>query len=331
MEAHLNKTHGLRNDLLVVLPRSEVEDTLLHIANRDRFMRLPGLLRHVAKQDSDERQQVNECKIPVEDHLKQLSDAGHDLLDANGRPTRPVIAIGSRNMGNNHGFIAWQRYENPKLFHVRGDPLSYPAYSCLVRHRDGRLAVRALCFDKDRVLEGDMDVTEEISWCAYANWVLRDGNIVSVEDIIDQFYDIRHVLAFDRKHPSGWQIEAEIYEGYPERFRANALRTWRKRGVPRNRFLHNCLGLSEDRIFILQREGTIEEVASWLKEAGARDGLVLDNGASVFCRVWWLYPKGSFLFTAPDYRPNASAVIAFVLKGPASTDLPGGSVSFSTV
>ena len=162
MEAHLNKTHGLRNDLLVVLPRSEVEDTLLHIANRDRFMRLPGLLRHVAKQDPDERQQVNECKIPVEDHLKQLSDAEHDLLDANGRPTRPLIVIGSRNVGNNHGFITWQRYENPKLFYVRGDPLSYPAYSCLVRHRDGWLAVRALRFDKDRVLESDTDVTEEV-------------------------------------------------------------------------------------------------------------------------------------------------------------------------
>ncbi|HEX2244883.1 MAG TPA: hypothetical protein VHH94_01085, partial [Gammaproteobacteria bacterium] len=102
----------------------------------------------------------------------------------------------SRNVGNNHGFITWQRYENPKLFHVRGDPLSYPAYSCLVRHRDRRIAVRALCFDKDRVLEGDTDVTEEVSWCAYANWVLRDGTIVSVEDIIDQIYDNPPCLGF---------------------------------------------------------------------------------------------------------------------------------------
>jgi len=93
------------------------------------------------------------------------------------------------------------------------------------------------------------------------------------------------------------------------------LRALREKGVPRNRFLHNCLGLSEDSIFILQRERTIEEIAHWLKEVGAKDGLILDNGASVFCWAWWLHPKSGFLFSAPDFRPNASAVIAFILKG----------------
>jgi hypothetical protein len=129
----------------------------------------------------------------------------------------------------------------------------------------------------------------------------------------------------------GRQIEAEIYAGYPERFCENVLSAWREKGVPRNRSLHSCLGLSEDNLFILQREGTIEEVAHWLWEVGAKDGLILDNGASPFCWAWWLYPKGGFLFTAPDYRSNASAVIAFILKGPAATDLPGGSMSFSVV
>lgn len=330
MEAYLNKIHGRRNDLLLVLSRSEIDEAFLHIAHRDQLRQLPGLLRHVSKQDADERRRVNECKLPVEEHLQRLSPNEHPLLAA-GKPTRPIIVIGSRNVGNNHGFIAWQQDQQPKLFHVRGDPLNYPSYSCLVRHQDGRLMVRALRFWEGRVFDGDADITEEITWCVYANWVLKDGKVISIEDIIDQFYDIRHVLAFDREHPRGRQIEAEIYEGYPLRFRENALRAWREKGIPRNRFLHNCLGLADDRVFILQREGTIEEVATWLKDAGARDGLILDNGASVFCWAWWLYPKGGFLFAAPDYRPNASAVIAFVLKGPPAIDLPGGSVSFSVV
>jgi hypothetical protein len=252
-------------------------------------------------------------------------------VDADGKPKRRVIVIGSRNVGNNHGFVAWQKDENQKLFHVRGEPFNHPSYSCLVIHQDGRLAVRALRFEQDRVFESDTDITEEVTWCVYANWVLRDGKVVNIEEIIDQFYDIRHVLAFEREHPLGKQIEAFLYEGYPERFRENALRAWREKGVPRNRFLHNVLGLSDNSIFILQREGTIEEVAHWLKEAGASDCLILDNGASPFCWAWWPYPKGGFLFTAPDFRPKASAVIAFILKGPAATDLPGGSVSFSIV
>jgi predicted dehydrogenase len=310
MEVRLNKTHGLCNDLLIVLARAEVEDTLFHIANRDRFRQLPGLLRHVPEQNPSERQQVGNCKIPIEEHLKQISVAGHQLLDADGRPQRRVIGIGSRNVRNNHGFIAWQRDEQPKLFHVKDDPLNHAAYSCLVKHTDGRLAIRALRFDEERVFAGEQEISSEIDWSVYANWVLRDGRVASIEEIIDQFYDIRHVLAFDRQHELGQQIEAGIFAGYPEHFRANALRAWREQGVPRNRFLHNGLGLSDDSVIILQREGTIEEVAAWLKEAGARDGVILDNGGSVFCWAWWLYPKGGYLFAAPDFRSPSSAVIA---------------------
>ncbi len=331
MRIEIHKTPGLRNDLLLEIARSEVEDTFFHIANRDCFRQLPGLLRHTSRQDPNVRRQVNACKIPVEEHLKLLTEYGHALLDHDGHPKRRVIVIGSRNVGNNHGFIAWQKDENPKLFHIQGDPLNYPSYSCLVRHRDGRLAVRALRFDRGRVFEGDAEVTEEIEWCVFANWVLRDGKVVSVEGVIEQFYDIRHVLAFDREREPGRQIEAEIYQDYPGRFRENSLRALREKGVPRNRFLHNCLGLSDDHLFILQQEGTIEEVAHWLKAAGAKDGIILDNGGSVFCWAWWLYPKGGFLFTAPDYRPASSAVIAFVLNGPAATHLPSGSASFSVI
>jgi len=340
VEVYLNKTHGLRNDLLIILSRSEIEDALFHIANREKFMKLPGLLRHIGKQDPEERKKVGDCKIPVEKHLKCLTQRGHELLDADGKPKRRVVVIGSRNVGNNHGFIAWQKDENPKLFHVQGDPLNHRSYSCLVRHQDGQLAIRALCFKNDRVFEDDTDITESVTWCVYGNQVLRDGKVLRIEGIIEQFYDIRHVLAFDRAQESGKKIEAEIYEGYPDHFRENALKALEK-GVPRNRYMHNCLGLSEDSLFILQREGTIEEIAYWLWEAGARDGVILDNGGSVFCWTWWLnpegpypktgYPKGGFLFTAPDFRLPSSAVIAFVLKGPAATDLPSGSVSFSVV
>lgn len=109
----------------------------------------------------------------------------------------------------------------------------------------------------------------------------------------------------------------------------NTLKALTDKKVLRNRFLRNAIGLSDESLFILQREGTIEEIALWLKEAGARGGIILDNGASVFCWPGWLYPKSGFLFTAPDYQPKASAVLVLVLKGPAVCDLPGGSVSFS--
>jgi len=110
MEIHIHKSPGLRNDLLLVIPHSEIDDALFHIAGREKFMELPGLLRHVPKQDPDERKQVNGCKKTVREHLELLTGKGNDLLDSDGRPRRRILAIGSRNVGNNHGFVAWQKH-----------------------------------------------------------------------------------------------------------------------------------------------------------------------------------------------------------------------------
>ena len=331
MELRVNKSPGLRNDLLVILPRSEIAQARLHIAGREKLMSLPGLLRHAGKQAADERSSVNKCKIPVEDHLKALNRSGAGILDDQGAPARRLLVIGCRNLGNNHGFIAWQRDETPRFFHIQGDPLSYPAYSCLTCAMDGSLAIRGLRFQGDRVLEGAMDITDAVDWCVYGNPVLKEGRVIPIEDVIEQFYDIRHALAFDFNTPAGRRIEAGIYDGYPERFRGNALKALNDKGTPRNRFLQNAMGLCEENLYILQREGTIEEIGHGLKEAGAKEGIILDNGGSVFCWAWWVHPKGGYIFTAPDFRPPSSAVIALVLKGPAQTDLPGGSVSFSVV
>jgi len=110
-----------------------------------------------------------------------------------------------------------------------------------------------------------------------------------------------------------------------------------EKGLPRNRFFHNCIGISDENVYILQREGTVEEVANWLKDAGARDGIILDNGGCVLLGMEEGpfqqngYPKGGILFSAPDFRAPSSAVVVFVLKGPAATCLPGGSVSYAVL
>ena len=138
-----------------------------------------------------------------------------------------------------------------------------------------------------------------------------------------EFFDIRHVLAFDWSGP----LRNQIYSGYPDSFRTNALDALFQ-GVPRSRYMHNAVGLSRQSIIILQREGTIEEIAGWLREAGAEDGLVFDNGGSVFTWAWFVNGyRGGFLFSAPDFRPPSSAVLAFELDRPLRAEPPSGSVS----
>ena len=100
--------------------------------------------------------------------------------------------------------------------------------------------------------------------------------------------------------------------------------------MPRARYFHSALGLSAREVVVLQREGTIEEIGAALRDAGADDGLILDNGGSVACWVWWANNyAGGVVSPTVDYRPPGTSAIAFVLKGPLNVDLPGGSVSYS--
>jgi hypothetical protein len=312
-----------------VIDRKDLDAALLHVAHRDRLILQPGLTRH-RELTSQEREANRTCKIGFEEHLQRLG-----LLDADGRPRRRVVAIGNRNLGNNHGVVAWQADQTPRLFHIQGDPLNYPAYSCLITRRDGCLEIRDLRFFEDgrRVEDAEdrRDLSDRIAWATYGQRILRGGRVVGIDTIIEQFYDIRHVLSYDHNRPEGRKIAHDLYQDYPDRFRANVLHAWRELGVPRNRYLHNCIGLSNDSVFILQREGTIEEVAHWLREAGADDAIILDNGGSVACWTWWIYPHGGFLLSAPDFRPPASSILAFVLRGPAAVKLPGGSVGYTIV
>jgi hypothetical protein len=330
MQVQINKAPGLKNELAVVVPRSEIDAAILHIANRAKFMALPGMVRH-APFDKEQSREVGLLKPPVLEHFRQLICDGKMLFGPDGEPLRRMVAIGARNLGNNHGAIAWQRDQSPRLFHIHGDPLQYSSHSCLVLDADKRPSIRDLHFAGDQVFEGGRDISDEAVWCVSGSPVLRAGRVLGAAEVIERFYDIRHILAFDEKLPEGRRIKEGIYENYPVRFRENSLRALHDLGVPRQRYLHNCIGLSEEKLIILQNEGTVEEVGSSLKAAGAQDGLILDNGGSVFCWAWWPYPNGGFIFTAPDFRPGSSAIIAFVLHGPVRTALPGGSVSFTVV
>jgi hypothetical protein len=328
MRLEINRIEGLRNDLLLRIDRAEIESVRLSVANRDRLMTLPGMPRHRAA-SAEEAEGIADAKVPIEEHLRLLG-----VVDEGGRARQRAIAISNRNLGTNHGHVAWQRAEKPPIVRTGEDPHAGRPRSCLTVRAGGRLAIETLTFDlrKQRIhaVDGDQDISDEIEWATYGQQILRNGSVARVDDIIDEFYDLRHVLAFDHRHEQGERISQEIYEGYPGQFRERALRAWREQGVPRARYFHNALGLSAREVVVLQREGTIEEIGAALRDAGADDGLILDNGGSVACWGWWANNyAGGVVSPTVDYRPPGTSAIAFVLKGPLNVDLPGGSVSYS--
>jgi hypothetical protein len=328
MRLEINRVEGLRNDLLLRLERAEIDSALLSVANRERLIALPGMPRHRAA-TTEEAEGIAESKITIEDHLRRLK-----ILDDSGRAQRRAVAISNRNLGTNHGHVAWQRSQTPRVFRILEDPGDYPAYSCLAMWRSGMLSIEDLRFDfaGDRVHGADdgRDLSDEIEWATFGQRVLRDGQVARIDDILEQFYDVRHALAFDHHREGGEMIRRGIYRDYPRKFRENTWKAWHDFGVPRSRYFHNAIGLSAQEVVIVQQEGTVEEIGAALERAGAGDGIILDNGGSVVCWAWWVnqYAGGTMSPTI-DYRPPGTSAIAFLLKGPMRTELPGGSVSYT--
>ena len=326
MRLEINRLEGLRNDLLLRLERAEIDAAILSVAHRERLMALPGIPRHRAP-SSQEEHDIADCKVPLADHLRRLA-----IVDASGKLQRRAVAISNRNLGTNHGHVAWQRSETPRVFRIAEDPCNYTAHSCLTVWRDGTVSIEDLRFDfsgqrVDHAADG-RDLSDEIEWATFGQRVLRDRRVARIDDIAAQFYDVRHVLAFDQQRDEGERIRRDLYREYPKTFRDNVLRAWHDLGVPRARYFHNAIGVSSEAIVIAQREGTVEEIGAALLQAGADDGVILDNGGSVVCWVWWAnnYAGGTISPTV-DYRPPGTSAIAFLLKDPLRTDLPGGSVS----
>lgn len=377
MELTIRLRHGRAYGLVLRIPKEELADCLLSMPGWAELVDSYGYIRHRVPQmppeieppaSQDPRtgewkkgyEGIQRYKLPPEDHLgltvrcegsgalAGLSRPDNMLLDRQGRPTRRLILIGNRNLGNNHWFVAWHEGKKPHCFRLKAEPVKARVYTCLVCYKTRDLAIEPLRFRPrgDDFMpyraKDDADVSDKISWCTYGQQVLHGGAVADIEEILEQFYDFRHVLYFPvmRGYKQGKQQVQRIYEGYPHQFKDRLRQAWQE-GHPRSRYLHNAVGIGRDRIVIVQRHGTVEEIAEWLREEGAEDGLILDNGGSVFTWAWWAFREavkskgkgavktGNVIFSAPDWRRPTISLIAFVLKGPPRHSEPLGAVAFA--
>ena len=211
--------------MLVRLERCEIEAAVLGISDRGRLMTLPGIPRH-RDVTPEEHQGLSACRIPIDAHLRRLG-----VLDDSGTLRKRAVAMSNRNLGTNHGNVAWQRGETPPRFHIREDR-GLPSHTCLTAWRSGGVSIENLRFDRTaaRVLDaGDgRDLGDEIEWATFGQRVLQRRRVTRVEDIAEQFYDIRRILAFDHHRMQGDEIRHMIYRDYPRGFKDHVLSAWRE-------------------------------------------------------------------------------------------------------
>ena len=327
----------MRHEGLVFLEHREIQATRLSVPHWDGLANGDGMVRWRGRAAFEKCETaLKPHKKPVEVHLRGLH-----LLDEQGCPTRPVLCIGNRNLGNNIGFVAWEAGPIGRLLRLQSEPLERRTYGCLCCDRDDRLSIRTLSFRKGKPRSARWtDLSHELKWCASGMRILEEGRIRRVPELAEDAYDIRHLLALDGTRDADREVLQRIY-GDPagpfdfDGFKTRAIEEWRV-GRARSRYFHNCIGVSGTGVVLLMAEGTPEQLAERLQSAGCEDALILDQGGSVGLWAWWVLraedrakdksapPRGGFLLAAPDYRPAGTSMLAFVLDGPTQASLPGG-------
>jgi hypothetical protein len=253
-------------------------------------------------------------------------------VDKNYRALRRAFMVGTRNLGNNWFCVAWDQSQSIPLFHLKGEPITGRTYSCFVYWEDGSASIEKARFVNESVhiltreAAQYVDCSHRVRFCFSSQQILRHGRPVPIYELIGDFYDIRHVLAFENRGPDDSLLLMETFwsEGFAG-FKDRALKCLEE-GWPRSCYLHSCLGLSADNLFILQAHGTIEQIAQWVLEAGGQDAILLDNGASPFCWAWWPYAGGGYIFNSLDWREPTISSLAFILHGPVSYEERRGRV-----
>ena len=177
MRLEITRVEGRRNDLLLRLDRTELGGALLSVANRDRLMALPGMPRH-REATAAEAQGMADAKQPIETHLERLG-----VVDGDGQARGRAIAISNRNLGTNHGHVAWQRGEHPRLFRILEDPIGSRTASFLTVSDHGGITDSGECRTRTSAASEPRERSEPAKRLARERAGESEGRSPSVSDV----------------------------------------------------------------------------------------------------------------------------------------------------
>ncbi|OGJ21820.1 hypothetical protein A3K73_01410 [Candidatus Pacearchaeota archaeon RBG_13_36_9] len=324
---------GKEPEFLMRIGFDSLDGCLLSIAHRQLSNRGSGL-----KWDSKTRSWmriVNGIELPnayVEEN-KEDTRIYHESYEKHIKLLRldklergqEFVIVGNGNLGNNPWHVAWQYDKKKKLYCLKDEPFLENVYSCFVVPKQGNPKIMQVGFDRGEELldENNNQISEEVNWCTYGQQIVRESERVSIEEIIDQFADARHIFDLkdwsDKTEEGNSRMERDlaimndIYENYPEKFGEKMLGKLRE-GFPRAEYYHSTLGIDENGIVFYHSKGKIEEIAKKLIDKGVKDSIILDQGGSVGVYASWVYPNGGYLSASSYFRPNRISIIAFTLK-----------------
>jgi len=228
----------------------------------------------------------------IDEHIQRLSS------DIDGRDN---VLIPHQNFYFNSWFVMFK----DGVIHYVFDEFDQEEriYSSIVVYNNGRIAIESLKYikgsedAKDRIVlnETGEDLTDKVRLAFFGQQIVKDGELVNVDDIREQFADYRHL-----EEP----------------------------------FQHSIFGIDEKGDIIIMSVGgdrknpkealTIEQAAEFAKSKGSYNAILLSNGGDVNPRengeLMVASPAGTIGSVVSMARPWSTAAIAIVKKDEENTE-----------
>lgn len=318
--SHSLSYQGKENEFFMQVGFEELERVLFSISYRrfnnresgvvripdcpEGYRRIRGLELRGAFSENKEDARIYHRDINWHiNHLK-LDDKKDFFLVSNG------------NLGNNFWNLSWEYDKNPQLYCLEGEEFTKRVYSCFVVPKIGNPKIESVKFNElEEILdETGNNISNEVNWCNYGQMIVRESNVVPIEEIIEEFCDIRHIFDLDNRKEDDKKVLGEFYIDYTQRFKEKMLRELESRRK-RGEHYHSTLGIMDSGITIFHSKDVVENIAKKLIDRGIKDAIVLDNGGSVGLYASWLNDNnGGWLNTCSYFRPERISYIGVVLK-----------------
>jgi hypothetical protein len=247
---------------------------------------------------------------------------------------RALLAVGNGNLLSNLGIVGWsERTSNEadsRLWKVAWEDRRIDSgweYSCFYVTEDLSTGVARFGL-KGGTVQTSENIHGKLKWVTSGQPILWDRNVANPEDLIAETYDVRHIyrLRTTVGTPSQQEQARKIVADFTHLWVDQLDRPFVKatkvlndfaaehRLVLENRYLMNALGVDEEgRIYIVQQQGSMAEIAQTLRDRGATRAILLDQGGSVgtFYAHWKHCEDGCFIMRSRDLRPHRLCILVF--------------------
>lgn len=317
---------GCEPEFMMKIGLSDIKDVQLSIGHRQLSNRGSGVVRHTGYPKGireifgielvgafhENKVDARIFNKSIEYHIEQLKYNEQNIVDGK-EVEKDYFIITNGNLGNNFWNIAWEGDKSQKLYCLEDEPYLKRNYSCFFVDNKLRLGIDDFRFDfGESLLDMSGKIVEDMRFVNYGQRIVKDGVVVPIEDIIEEFYDIKHVFAlkdYGSRAENDISEMKKIFYDYPACFKKNMIE--RLGSIERSKYFHNVLGLDDDNLFVFQGYGVIEDLASILIDEGVNDAIILDNGGSCGIYASWMFPNGGWINNGSYFRPERLSVIGF--------------------